>query len=446
MKDQIKQTIPAQTGRAIVTYGRSIIALMIAQSLGRRGVEIIGCDSVDMTVLSFSKFVKKNHYYAPPDKNPEKFLDDLEAIVKKHKPDDNRPYILIPSFSEAKLIAQNKDRFDGKITLACPDYETLDKVHPKDHFAQTAEELSLNTPKTWIPDDQEGLENLTAELEWPVLIKPPDQIGGRGISKHTSKDSLIEAYNKLRNQYPDQNILIQQTSKGKDYCYCALYDQGKCLNSMVYTNIRKYPKETGSGVVRETVDKTIFEPIADELLRPLNWTGVVEIDFLWTGEENEKPVMIEVNPRFWAGLDHSIKSGIDFPWLLYAMVAEQDTDTDQDAEIGFQSSLPGLAFLARIEKLFEDTIHLNKIKDSWPDITSAFKKGELKKAGELLHTAMKKSMSFEDASQTLKLLMEESKKAGKISYAKDDPFIGLGVLFILGSLIRHGKLPPEIQR
>ena len=432
-------------GRVIVTYGRSLIALMIAQSLGRRGVEVIGCDSVDMTVLSFSKFVKKNHTLASPDRNPDKFLDDLEALVKYHKPDDGRPYILMSAFHDARLIAENAERFDGLITLACPDREMFNKVHPKDHFARTAEDLGLNAPKTWLPEDQDQLEKLTGDMDWPVLIKPPDQVGGRGISKHDDADSLIHAYQNLRGEYPDQNILVQQASKGQDYCYCALYDKGTRISSMVYTNLRKYPKETGAGVVRETVDKERFDPIADELLRPLKWTGVVEIDFLWTGQKTDKPVMIEVNPRFWAGLDHSIKSGIDFPWQLYTLFTGDKEGLDQDAQTGFQSSLPGLAFLARLDELFDQSIDLDKIKDQWADITAAFKKGELGKAANMLNAAMKESMSFDEAASTLKYLMEESKKAGKISYAKDDPFIGLGILFVLGSLIRYGELPPEIR-
>ena len=47
-------------GRAIVMYGRSLMALEIAYSLGERGIEVIGCDDVDFTVLSFSRFVKKH--------------------------------------------------------------------------------------------------------------------------------------------------------------------------------------------------------------------------------------------------------------------------------------------------------------------------------------------------------------------------------------------------
>ena len=46
-------------GRVIVTYGRSLMSLAIARSLHERGVEIIGCDDVGMTALSFSKNINR---------------------------------------------------------------------------------------------------------------------------------------------------------------------------------------------------------------------------------------------------------------------------------------------------------------------------------------------------------------------------------------------------
>ena len=48
-----RQHTPLVAGRVILTYGRSLMALVIARSLAQRGVEIIGCDDVDLTVLSF---------------------------------------------------------------------------------------------------------------------------------------------------------------------------------------------------------------------------------------------------------------------------------------------------------------------------------------------------------------------------------------------------------
>lgn len=97
---------------------------------------------------------------------------------------------------------------------------------------------------------------------------------------------------------------------------------------MVYHNVQKFPRDSGAGVIRETVDSTKFDDICETLMQEIGWAGVVEIDFLWDEKESSTPQMIEVNPRFWAALDHAITSGIDFPWLLFQLFAYSKEDFD----------------------------------------------------------------------------------------------------------------------
>ena len=429
-----------------MTYGRSLIALMIAQSLGARGIDIIGCDDVDLTVLSFSKFVSQNLIYTAPEKDEERFIEDLLKIVRDNKPDDERPYVLIPAFREAKIIAKHKDRFEGLITVACPDFAAIDRVDHKDAFAYTTQELGVESPNTWLPHDENGLDAILEEVAFPVFIKPPDDVGGRGISKIENAPDLIAAFKVLQSRYPGEQIVIQSFAEGDDYCFCGLFDEGDLVASMVYHNLQKFPNEAGAGVVRETVESDRFDVIAEKLMKPLKWHGVAGIDFMWDGNVDSTPMMIEVNPRFWAGLDHSIKSNVDFPWLLYQMVTRGKAQYDGDVQIGHKTSLPGLPAIARIESLFTEAIHFEALEAQWPRIKDHLKDHNLKEAGEIFKDAMSESFSLDRAIETFKTMKKQTQEAQKISYGEDDPFIGLGALFILGSLIKHGKLPPEVTR
>ncbi len=435
-----------QTGKVIVTYGRSLIALMIAQSLGARGIEVIGCDDVSMTVLTFSQFVSKNYIYTSPDDNEEKFIADLITIARDNKPEDGSPYVLMPAFRDAKIIAKHKERFEGIITLSCPEFEAIDKVDHKDAFAKTTKELDVSTPKTWLPTDENDLDKAITEMEFPVFIKPPDDVGGRGISKITDSQALKAAFKDLQKRYPGDQILVQGLAKGVDYCFCGLFDHGNLVASMVYHNLQKFPAEAGAGVVRETVESERFDKIAQQLMGPLKWHGVAGIDFMWDEDENTTPVMIEVNPRFWAGLDHSIKSNVDFPWLLYKLVTQGKAKDDGDVKIGHKTSLPELATLSQIESLFAEAINFDELEAQWPEIKKHLKESELQKAVEIFKDALRDSLSLDQALKTFGTMRKQVKEAQKISYGEDDPFIGLGALFILGSLIKHGKLPPEVTR
>jgi len=439
-------TAKDQKGRVIVTYGRSLIALMIAQSLGARGIDIIGCDSIGMTVLSFSKFASENCIYTAPDKDEDQFIEDLLEIAHNNKPDDDRPYVLMPAFNDAKIIAKHKERFAGIITVACPDYEAIQKVDHKDAFAETTQELDVQSLQTWLPETMDDLDKALDDITFPVFIKPPNEVGGRGISKVENKQDLKAAFEDLQERYLGEQILIQAMAEGSDYCFCGLFDKGKLVSGMVYHNLRKFPKEAGPGVVRETVKSKRFAEIAQDLMKPLKWHGVAGIDFMWDEDENSSPKMIEVNPRFWAGLDHSIKSNVDFPWLLYQLFVNGSAQQEDDIKIGHQTSLPGLSSMSRIESLFSTAINFDKLETQWPEIKKHLDDNEIKQAGIIFKDALSDTFSFDEALDAFKDMRREAKKAQKISYAQDDPFVGLGALFILGSLIKNGELPPEITR
>ena len=68
-------------GRVILTYGRSLMSLAAAQVLNDRGVEVIGCDSIDLTVTQHSRYCSDYAVHRDFDEDPEGFIDDLVAIA-----------------------------------------------------------------------------------------------------------------------------------------------------------------------------------------------------------------------------------------------------------------------------------------------------------------------------------------------------------------------------
>ena len=295
-----------------------------------------------------------------------------------------------------------------------------------------------------MPKSKAELTKLAKNIDFPVFVKPPDDVGGRGISRVKNAAQLEEAFLDLQKRYRKKQILVQEEAKGKDYCFCGLFDHGRLKASMVYHNIHKLPQETGAGVVRKTVKDDNFRPIVKKLMKPLKWHGVAEIDFMWDGKAKTKPAILEVNARFWAGLDHSVKSGMDFPYLLYRLFTTGKLAYQKPARIGHKTSLPGLSTIARVEELFDNAFHFDELAEKWPEIKDRLKKKDLLHAAEIFTDALSETITLDEAFKSLKLIIKEAKNTEKIAYSKDDPFIGLGVLFILGSLLKHGKLPPEI--
>lgn len=429
-------------GRVILTYGRSLMALVIARSLAQRGVEVIGCDDVGMTVLSFSKHVQETFTVAPWDREPEQFLEDLEYAVREYAPNDGRPYVLMPVFREIDLIARNRKRFEPTIKIAAPDIRSIELVTPKDRLAALAKEADLNVPETWRPANQQALRDLAPKLTFPLIVKPVDGAGGRGVSCVNTVSDLEARAAELGFETPP---LIQECIEGEDYCVPVLARNGEVTAIMAYRNVTTFPREAGAGAVRETVDAEPFRAEAEKLVAATSWNGVAQLDFRWNGKTRDAPKLIEVNARFWAGIFHSVESGVNFPWLLYLQTIGAQALPEAEAEIGATTKTSGAWLLATIEDVAASDAHFNAAAEAWREAKEHAKSGELWAAIENAGAAVGKSLKIGDALERLRISMRDLKDApSELSTAKD-PMVGLGALFVLSSLVRHGKLPPEVM-
>ena len=428
-------------GRVIVTYGRSLIALTIAQSLGSRGVEVIGCDDVGLTVLSFSRYVRGTFVHAPAASDPDRFIDDLEAAIIRNKPDDDRPYVLMPCFQETRLIARHAERLGRHITIAAPDYAAVCAVDPKDNLMRTARSLGLRAPTACVGEEWRA-GAATRPSAFPVMIKPVWGVGGRGVRRVEDEAALELALSE--SEAAGETLLIQDYITGDDYCLTALFNQGVLESSAAYHNLSQFPRGAGAGVLRETVSEAPFLDTARALFGPLGWTGVVEVDFRWDGVG--APWLIEVNPRFWAGLFHSVESGVDFPWLLYELAATGRVTTAATPRLGQRTQVAGLYLLSAIQEVADSEEGFAAARGAWASAAQQFQSGRYVEAvRDLARAVAEGPADVARAAGRLRAALLSAKNAPNELFRSEDPLVSLGILFIVASLLRYGRLPPELK-
>ncbi len=434
------KTGAAPTGRVILTYGRSLMALVIARSLAQRGVEVIGCDDVDLTVLSFSKHVQETFTVAPWKADPGRFLDDLEAAVRDYAPRDGLPYVLMPVFGEGELIARHRTRFEPTVKLAVPSWKSIDLVYPKHHLARLAEIKGLQAPRSWIIDSDETLARIAPQSRYPLIVKPSLGEGGRGVSLVESPEAAIERIRALGFSPPP---LLQDVAPGHDFCVAVLANKGRLAAMMAYRNLTTFPRKAGAGAMRETVDAEPFRAATEQLLEATGWTGLAEIDFRWTGEAGDAPQLIEVNPRFWAGIFHSIQTAVDFPWLLYLQTIGKPLDHVGEPSIGARTKTPGVWLLAAIEEISASSARSTAAAQAWRDIRGRLTAGQWAGLREQLGRATG-VQSLAEIAANLRQALAQGRDAPSELSDSDDPLVGLGALFVLSSLVKHGRLPDEL--
>lgn len=438
-----------EDGRVILTHGRSLLALAAAHSLGQRGLEVIGCDEMPMMALSFSRFVTETFVHTSRHDDEGQYLNDLTAGVARYRPRAGRPYVLMPIHRDTRLIARHRDRFADPVRVATPSPEAIDAVDPKDRLIESARRLEVPIPKTVLLTDRSALRQAMHELAFPVFLKVPDSHGGRGIEKVETPDSLPDAYDRLvaAGGRPGARApLVQELAPGRDYCLTGLFVQGELRVCMAYVNLRTFPQDGGFGVLRETVEAGKLPALAERLMRPIGWNGVAEFDFRWDGTEAGEARLIEVNPRFWGGLFQSIESGVDYPWLLYELTVKGDVSEVPQARIGTRTKVPLLSLFSALQDISQSDQHLSTLRQAWHQSWAEMKDGAVWEGLKHFAHGVGDWINPKDDWHRLREALERSRDARPELFNAEDPFAALGLLYVLGSLLRTGRLPDEIRR
>jgi len=430
-------------GRAIVTFSRGWQTLVAIRSLGRRGVEVIAGDQYSMTPGSLSKYVTGKFKYPDPATDPEGFLDQLEQVVIENKPSDSRPYVLLPIHKESYLIAEHRARFEPHISLALPDIAQTMRVHNKGTLAAYAQETGLPMPRTWIPKTVDEFHAQLDEMAVPSFVKIRESSSGVGIDRVDTREALEKmflGFVKEFNLAPGDLPIVQALVPGEDYCVTTLFNRGKMEACMTYRNLRIFPAKTGPGAMRETVEAPAMEAVAAEVLGPLDWHGVAELDFRWDGNADSPPKLIEVNPRFWGGLIQAVESGWDYPWLTYQLAATGQVDLDTERRTDVKTEVPLLAFLSTLNEMSRSEAGHAALKEGWTSAKHEFRDGSKRAGLKALLRGLKTGLDPKARLGEAKRVLSDHRHNVYDILSKEDPGPALGVFFPLAVFLKHGKV------
>lgn len=306
----------------IVTNASSVKALVITRSLSRRGISVIATDSERFSPTFYSKYCTKHFLIPSCEKNPMNFISSILNFVKKENVE-----VLFPiNSAETLLISQHKEKFDPYTKIPFQEYSKLEQVHDKLNLMKIAKNLDIPIPETFEVKRIEDLHKIAININYPAVIKLRNATSSVGVSYAKSKEELITSFKntvrkfgKSENSYP----IVQEYIPGVSYGVSLLFNEGDLRAKFVHQRLREFPISGGPSTFRISVKEPEMEKIAIDLLQSLNWHGIAMVEFKKDSRTN-KPVLIEVNPRFWGSIYQAIASGVDFPYLLYKMVTEGD--------------------------------------------------------------------------------------------------------------------------
>jgi predicted ATP-grasp superfamily ATP-dependent carboligase len=141
---------------------------------------------------------------------------------------------------------------------------------------------------------------------------------------------LLEKYRMILSEYSSFGIqpnffMIQEFAYGNGYGVELLMHCSKVKAAFVHKRLREYPVKGGASTLRMSIQNSELYDHAVKLLKAMEWEGVAMVEFK-LDSSNGIVNLMEVNGRFWGSLPLSINAGVDFPYLLYKSLFEEDFD------------------------------------------------------------------------------------------------------------------------
>jgi biotin carboxylase len=215
-------------------------------------------------------------------------------------------------------------------------YATSLEIHHKDKYRALATRLSIPTPRALVIKKGDDFDAAIAQLSFPIIVKPVDLTGGKGIHRASTPEEALAAYKDACNRTRQDHIVVEEFVQGTNHGFSAMLVKGKVAfafadNEQYYIN--KYmvsgantPGTSGS----ETLAK--LRDYSERIARELNLVdGILHIQYI--EKPDGTPVIIEICRR--APGDLYIKfvkyaTGIDYPRFIVMAETGEDISGIED--------------------------------------------------------------------------------------------------------------------
>lgn len=308
-------------------------ALAAMRSLGKHGLSIAALATREtLPVPAFSSRWCMQKFVSPASENTPQYLEELRPLLRAIS-----PRVLIPSSDGTiELIRQHRAELEQYTRIALASESALQIAVSKEQTLEIARQLGLAIPKGVSITTVEEVAAVLREVGLPAVIKPSESWdAGQGIrlESHlvTTPEEARYAADLLTRG--GGTALFQQYLSGRREAVSFLYAHGQVHARFTQWARRTNPPLGGASVLRQSIatPEDIGQQ-AERLVREIDLEGYSEVEFRRDGAG--RPYLMEINPRLSASVDIAVRSGVDFPYLLYQWANGERIDVVADYQTG----------------------------------------------------------------------------------------------------------------
>lgn len=306
-------------------------SLAAARSLGRAGLRVALGESLTQyraypPLPAFcSRYCARTLVLPSYADDPDAYAAAVIEFVRAHP----TPVILpTADASCVSLMPYRQQLAEIGSVLALPPNPALTIALDKDRTLEVARELGIACPRSVHIGSVEELSAAVAEFGFPFVLKPTISWTAARRERVTPVevvDKAEAAQTAERLLAGEAVVLAQQWVPGRREGVTLFIVGDEVLASCGHQEYRTTPALGGASVIRESVQTP--PDIYDEAVRlavAIGIEGACEVEF--RRDADGRPLLMEVNPRLPGSLDTSIRSGVDFPLLIWQLATGRAVD------------------------------------------------------------------------------------------------------------------------
>ena len=221
--------------------------------------------------------------------------EDVLAIIDKEKPEG-----VICQFGGQTAINLATPMAKRGIKIIGSSNESIDMAEDRERFDTLMGQLGIARPKGCLVESVEEAMEKTADLSYPLIVRPSYVLGGRAMQivydqselRQYLKEAVVASHEHpvLIDQYMvGREVEIDAISDGVEVCIPGIMEQIERSGVHSGDSFAVYPSQHLTQEIIDTLTK-----YTRDIARAMNVKGLVNIQFIVV---KDKVYVIEVNPR-----------------------------------------------------------------------------------------------------------------------------------------------------
>ena len=153
-------------------------------------------------------------------------------------------------------------------------YEIAKIIHHKDSFRKLTDSLNIRTPKNYQCFNIDELNGILDNIGCPIVVKPVDLTGGKGVKICFSKEEAMTAFNSAMKATRENHVVIEEFIVGTNHGASFLLKNQKVIykvfdNEQYYLNKYLVSGASMPGDVCDKAKKILIEDV-ENIAKKLN--------------------------------------------------------------------------------------------------------------------------------------------------------------------------------